>query len=917
MKPRLLAAIAAVVVAVAAVWFLVLRKSGDTPKAKPTAGVSAGTGTGAGTARPGPDRGPRPGPEAGEAQILIDDDPAGELRLEGLVLGADDKPVEGATVVVSTNPSRQTTTDADGSFGFDKLVGRPYTLVARAPAGVGGPVTAKLTATSDPVVLKLHPAGSVKVTTVDKAGKAGTDAPISGATVELRGLDAQTAQTGGDGTVEFAVVVPGGYEVVAAAPGFAPSRQFTQVGAGPTELTLALVAGAAVAGRVVDEAGQPVPGARVAYSGASDWNVQADERKDGVLTDTAGRFAFPALPAGSFRFIARHESFAPGSSAIVTLDGSHAIDGVEIKLTAGATVAGKVVDGAGAAVPSARVRIAVASRGMVGAEPRQVFSDDDGAFVVRGLPKKPLDAVAIAETGSSKNVAVDASRGDVKDVVITIDQTGTIAGVVVDKTGEPLEGVQVSAFPDFRSGTGGDPMQFRLRGMPQELTNAGGEFKIVGLAPGAYNVRASRSAGNRGRMFGIDGEKAQTGTTNLRIVLPADGGIKGKVAFADGTVPTPFSVGVGFTSDPVASKDGRFELRDLAPMTYTLTIRGPEFDPKTVQVVVEEGKLADAGDIVVKKGRAIAGRVTLKGQPVVGATVYAGGQIFGTGSSNTAAFGGPPGRAGNKETVTDAEGKFRLTGLGPAPLAVVAEHPDLGRSAALRVVRGSPNELTLELVVAGWGVLTGKVSDDAGAAADTIISAQSVNTPNATYSVVSGADGTFRFDKLAPDTYKVSAMLGTPMRGMTFYSKQVKVDATTPATVELTVDKGAVTVSTTVTADNGDVPGGAAWLLTGTITAANADELGLASALQTSGSSTFSILFGGRPATFANVRPGDYSLCVAVLPPGLGGPQQSMGYFQNHAADLPVKCKMVKVTPAPAEQSFTIATTLPALVPDP
>ena len=71
----------------------------------------------------------------------------------------------------------------------------------------------------------------------------------------------------------------------------------------------------------------------------------------------------------------------------------------------------------------------------------------------------------------------------------------------------------------------------------------------------------------------------------------------------------------------------------------------------------------------------------------------------------------------------------------------------------------------------------GKVGegDDAGAAADTIISAQSVNTPNATYSVVSGADGTFRFDKLAPDTYKVSAMLGTPMRGMTFYSKQVKV----------------------------------------------------------------------------------------------------------------------------------------------
>jgi hypothetical protein len=429
-------------------------------------------------------------------------------------------------------------------------------------------------------------------------------------------------------------------------------------------------------------------------------------------------------------------------------------------------------------------------------------------------------------------------------------------------------------------------------------------------------VRASRNQGMRGRMPGFDGTAAETGTTNLRIVLPNDGGITGKVAFADGTIPTQFTVGIGFANEPVTSKDGSFTLDQVAPQKYQLTrCAAPSSTPGPSQITVEEGKVADAGDIVVKKGRAIAGRVTLKGQPVVGATVYAGRQIFGTGSSNSAAFGGPPGRAGNKETVTDEEGKFRLTGLGPAPLAVVAEHPDFGRSAALRVVRGSPNELTLELVVAGWGVLTGKVTDADGPAADTIVSAQSVSTPNAMYSVVSGADGTFRFDKLAPDTYKVSAMLGTPMRGMTFYSKQVKVDTTAPATVDLTVDKGAITVSVTATADNGTVEGGAAWLLTGTITAANADELGLAAALQTSGTSTFGVMFGGRPATIINVRPGDYSLCVTVLPPGLG--MQGMQYFTNHAADLPVKCKMVKVTAAPTEQSFTVATTLPALVPDP
>ncbi|MBK9033581.1 MAG: carboxypeptidase regulatory-like domain-containing protein [Myxococcales bacterium] len=909
MKPRSLAAVAAILVAVAAVWFFALRKGPGKATPKPsTPGVAAGTGAGS-TRPPGPDRPDRGGDR--DTPILIDDDPAGELRLEGLVLDANDKPVADATVVVSTNPSRQATTDTDGSFAFDKLVGRPYTLVARAPGGVGGPTTAKLTATSDPVVLHLRPAGSVKVTVVEKK-----DAPVAGATVELRGLDQQTMQTGADGVATFPVVAAGGYEVVAAAPGFAPSRQFTRIAAVPEELTLALVAGAAVAGRVVDDTGAAVAGARVAYSGASDWSVQADERKDGVVTDATGRFTFAALPAGSFRFVARHERFAPGTSAIVTLDGSHATDGVEIKLTGGATIAGKVVDDHGGPVASAQVRIAVASRGMIGSEPRQVFSDSDGRFVIAGLPKKPLDAVAIAESGSSKNVAVDASGGDVGDVVLTIDQTGTIAGVVVDKAGEPIAGAQVSAFPDFRSGTSGDPGQFRLRGFPQELTNAGGEFKLVGLAPGAYMVRASRNPTARGRVVGFEGEKAETGTTGLRIVLPLEGGIKGKVAFADGTVPTPFTVGVGFASEPVASKDGRFELHDLPPQKYQLTIRGGEFDPRTVEVTVEEGQIADAGDIVVKKGRVIAGRVTMRGQPVVGAMVYAGGQIFGTGSSNTAAMGGPPGRGGSREATTDEEGKFRISGLGPAPLAVVAEHPDLGRSAAVRLVRGAPNEQALELTLAGWGVLTGKVIDDAGPAENTIITAQSANVPNAMYSVASGDDGTFRFDKLAPDTYKVSAMLGNPMRGMAFYSKQVVVGPDQPATVDLAVETGSVSVALKVTASNGDVQGGVGWLISGVVAATNVDELNLIAGQQQAGTTKFGLLMGGRPASFEGVRPGSYTACTAVLPAGLQ-PMQGMQYFQNHATDLPVLCKAAQVTAAPATQTIELATTLPALVPDP
>ena len=908
---RLLAALAAVLFVVAAVWFFALRKR----DAKPRSTITA-TGSGSGPAATVRDRrdGPTPprGDDGGQA-ILIDDDPAGALLLEGLVLDAEDKPVVEATVIVSSNPRRRAVTDENGAFTFDKLVGRSYTLIARAPGGVAGPITAKLTAKSDPVVLRLRPAGSVKVAVVDKASK-----PIAAATVELRGLDHQTASADATGHVDFPVVVSGGYEVVASAAGYAPSRQFTQVATAPVELTLALVAGAAVSGRVVDDKGQPVAGARVIYSGASDWSVQADERLDGTVTAADGRFAFAALPAGSFRFVARHEAFSPGSSAIVTLDGSHPTEAIEIKLTAGATVAGVVVDGAKQPIASARVRIGVASRGMIGSEPRQVFTDSDGGFVVRGLPRKPLEAVALAESGSSANVAVDTTAGDVGKLTLTIDQTGTIAGVVVDKTGTPLEGVQVSALPDFRTGSGGDPMQFRLRGLPQELTNAGGEFEIVGLAPGSYMVRASRAAtGNRARMMGLDGgQQAEAGTRNLRIVLPADGGVKGKVAFADGTTPTPFTVGVGFSNEPIATKDGTFELRDLPPQKYTLTVRGPDFDQQTVAVTVEEGAIADAGTIVVKKGRAIAGRVTAKGQPVVGASVFAGRQIFGNGTSNEAQFGGPPGRSGNRTATTDEDGRFRISGLGPANLAIVAEHADYGRSAARRIAPNAPDQLALEIVLSGYGVLVGTVKDDTGPAENTIVTVQAINTPNAMYSVASGDDGTFRFDKLAPDVYKVSAMLGSPMRGMSFYSKQVAVGADTPASIELAVEKGTVTLALKITATNGDIKGGFAWLVSGTIAPSTIDQLNLITAQLPESQTRWGFLFGGNAPSYPELRPGTFTACVALMPGEITSPPQGMAYFERHGDDLPVTCKAVRITDVPAQQSVDLVTTLPPFIVD-
>src|SRR4029078_9754347 len=74
------------------------------------------------------------------APVSQDNDPVGDLRLEGQVLGPDDQPVAGAVVALGSVPPRTAKSEKDGSFEFDKLVGRTYALTARSGDMVGGPV---------------------------------------------------------------------------------------------------------------------------------------------------------------------------------------------------------------------------------------------------------------------------------------------------------------------------------------------------------------------------------------------------------------------------------------------------------------------------------------------------------------------------------------------------------------------------------------------------------------------------------------------------------------------------------------------------------------------------------------------------------------------------------------------------------
>lgn len=899
---------------VAGVW-LYKRSSGgeaesrpEQPAAAPTAPVRAG-------AEGGEQRG-----ERGPMVVLQDDDPEGSLRLEGQVIDATDQPVAGAVVTLGSNPPRATESAEDGSFFFDELVARPYTLVARHQGGAAGPVTARLTESSDPVILRLRPAAAVEVTVVD----AETQQPVTGATVELRDLDVLTATTGADGVARITGVVPGWYTLVGYGPAYAKQHDWLRVPAGATtqQARLELRGGAKVSGRVLDPDGAPIPGARVLYSGASEWSQQADPRHDAAVTDGEGRWSFQALPAGSFRFVARHDTHAPGSSELVTLDGTAEKAGVDIQLDPGAVLTGRVTDDQGAAVPSARVRVVASGRGF--SRPRQTFTGEDGRFRMEGLPRRSVDAVALAEAGSSQIAEVDLSKGTgTAEIELVLDLTGTIAGVVESPDGEPIEGAQVTAMPDVRrGGPDFERSAFRLRGFPEELTDAGGRFVLRGLEPGEYQVSASppgsaRRGGFGFRRGGRDGVEAVVGDQDVRIVLEPDGGIEGRVAFADGKVPEIFTVSAGMGmggGTPFAGGDGHFVLDQLAPGDYSVQIRGAGFDPRRLDdVKVEPGAITDIGEIVVAQGRRIAGRVVdTSGQPVAGATVRGGSMLFGDGSSTASRMGAGPMTASAKETATDEAGAFVLSGVGNGDRTLVAEHDTRGRSRAMLVPGGPDPVRNLELVIEPFGALEGTVTQNGQPVPSVRISVQSQTAPAVIFGVATGDDGAFRFDRLAPDVYKASVVDGMPMRGMGFHSKTVTVQSGQTATVELSIEGGEVTLAATPVPQNTDSLGFAMMhLVQGSLEApASARELDLAIAARP-GYSSFAFSMGGQPARFESLAPGDYTVC-AVPYPLLGNPSEYMAYGEDHGDALPVYCQSVKLAAEPAEQAIEI----PVQVPD-
>jgi hypothetical protein len=312
--------------------------------------------------------------------------------------------------------------------------------------------------------------------------------------------------------------------------------------------------------------------------------------------------------------------------------------------------------------------------------------------------------------------------------------------------------------------------------------------------------------------------------------------------------------------------------------------------------------------------------VDASGAPVAGARVVAGRYLFGDGTSATAPPGvGPPGADRARSTIADDHGAFVVTGASATEQSLVADDDVAGRSTPV-VLPASPESVTgVQLVLAATGALDGTVRVYGQPGDSVAILAQSQAAAGMQAGVMSGADGSFRFDRLAAGRYQVSAVLGqSTMQGLGMHGKVVEIVAGGTAHVDLAIERGEV-VLLVRPATTERLSSTMIYVARGQLQARNARDLQaeIAALSATEGSfSFFAVSLFGAAARVSGLRAGDYTACAVPLPVEIMSAQHGTDYWLREGDRLKAFCRPVAVTDTPAEQTVDIPVEVPPLLAD-
>jgi hypothetical protein len=384
--------------------------------------------------------------------------------------------------------------------------------------------------------------------------------------------------------------------------------------------------------------------------------------------------------------------------------------------------------------------------------------------------------------------------------------------------------------------------------------------------------------------------------------------VTGKVARADGRPMTSFAIRLGGASlRRFASTDGAFKIDDVPAGKQYIEISGPDIVAHPlVDVIVESNRATDLGTITVSSGRTIAGSVVDRsGRPVANATVVVAREIRADG---TTLMNFSDHRY--TEVASGVDGRFTVRGVGLGMQQIAAEHASVGRSQMTTIQPGTTDgELVLSLLEPG--VVQGFVRID-GKPAEAIIVLRSEGAADSRTTVRTGADGSYRFDRVAPDRYSHIAVRILARKDENEEGKSQRIEVRPGAVLEVNVDLTESGVAVMLHIGNDAVQFGYGIIAVVDDPAAVAIPLPKTiSEGRTFGSKVAKLslregmIVTQRQLKLDKVPAGRHISCIAPLRADPADPQV-LAELQRGAADWPLYCKWVSIAAAPDLQHITV-----------
>lgn len=620
----------------------------------------------------------------------------------------------------------RTKTKADGSFELVGLDPGRVFLDARSDRSYARTYPAVRLAKNEVregEEIVLSPGGRVRGRIIDHLGEG-----IGGARVVLRPSAASflaqitsrsfrwfEQQADAEGVFDFVGVPPGeGYAITGVAPQVALTQaRDVSVALGRTiEVTLRASPGARISGIVRRPDGEVAKGAYVGFAYLDIARVLFSVHAGNpVRTDDEGRYEIEHVAAGQVAVTAlsKELGLAPIEKLVIVEGAKHDVD---LTLSLGKELAGRVIDSDGRPVEGASVRARTLE------QPRgfdlslvtklvryEATTDQDGRFVLRGLLADRFHVEAEHPSYlKADKIWRERDQGPGKDFVLELKRGAFLAGRVFASEGQaPVQRFRVLARSDNvrrmrvgpewgRPPERPNPYNDRspwLRQGEFEVQDENGEFRVGPLEPGKI-------------AFSIDAEGYLESERLSLELKPSEEKVGLEVALTRGvTVRGRVTDGVG--------GPGVAEAQVTWRRTSTERGGGPSFLPFKIDIQPEDFDFMALDSTF-----------------------------------------------GSRSVLTDARGNFEFTGVAAGTVDVFARHPSFAKSAQKGVeVLAGQDRLDLAIALSRGGSIEGTVRglDNKAVATATIIAFSIAN--GVVKSATSDAVGHYEISGLAPGPYVV------------------------------------------------------------------------------------------------------------------------------------------------------------------